>query len=152
MAGKRIKLSEFAGELRNFQEKSFGEIRRATKIGVFRSLNDLIKASPIDTGEYASSWDFLETEKSLILGNFAPHAAIIEFGARPFTQPIGPLLAWAKRVLQDPSNAPNYSGEVWALAKGVQNKISVEGMMPKHVLKNALPQIIQNIISEINRL
>ena len=152
MVRKRIKLSEFAGELKNFQEKSFLEIKHATKVGVFRSLNYLIENSPVDTGEYASSWDFLETEKSLILGNFSPHAPIIEFGARPFTPPIGPLLAWAKRVLQDASQAPNYSGEVWALAKGVQNKISQEGMMPKHVLQKALPVIIQNIIREIEAL
>jgi len=149
---KRIKLSDFAGELRNFQVKSFSEIKQATKIGIFRSLNDLIEASPIDTGEYASSWDFTETEKSIILGNFAPHAAVIEFGARPFTPPIGPLLAWAKRILQDASQAPDYSNEVWALAIGVQNKIKEQGMMPRHILLNTIPKIIQNIITEIEAL
>ena len=122
VARKRIKLSEFAGELKNFQEKSFVEIRDATKIGVFRSINDLIDASPVDTGQYASSWDFTETESSIILGNYAPQAAVIEFGARPFTPPIGPLLSWAKRVLQDASQPPEYSSQVWSLAKGTQKK------------------------------
>lgn len=152
MAKKVVKLSAFAGELRNFQEKSFEEIKRATKIGVLRSLRTLILKSPVDTGEYANSWDFTETEKSLILGNFSPHASVIEFGARPFTPPIGPLLAWAKRILQDPSQPPEYSSEVWAMARGVQNKISREGMKPKHVLQSTMPEIIDNIIQEIQSL
>lgn len=152
VARKRINLSEFAGELKNFQEKSFVEIKNATKIGVFRSINDLVEASPIDTGEYAASWDFTETETSIILGNYAPQAAVIEFGARPFTPPIGPLLSWAKRVLGDASQPPEYSSQVWALAKGTQNKIAQEGMKPRHVMRNTLPKIIQNIIEEIERL
>jgi len=152
MVKKRIKLSDFAGELKNFREKSSLEIKNATKIGVFRSLQDLVRNSPVDTGEYAASWDFTETEKSIILGNFSPHAPIIELGARPFTPPIGPLLAWAKRVLQDPSQPPEYSDEVWALARGTQNKIKKVGMMPRHVLQKAIPGIIDNILKEIEAL
>jgi hypothetical protein len=152
MAKKRIKLSQFAGELRNFREKSSEELRRATKIGVIRSVPDLVRSSPVDTGEYANSWDFTETEKTVLLGNFAPHAAIIEKGARPFTPPISPLLAWAKRVLQDPSQPPEYSPEVWSLARGTQNKIARIGMKPRHVLENQIPKIIENIRKEITKL
>lgn len=149
---KRIKLSEFAGELKNFHTKSTKEIRMATKIGILRSMNNLVEKSPVDTGEYASSWDFSEQEKSMILYNHAPHASVIEYGARPFTPPIGPLLAWAKRVLKDGSQPPNYSDEVWALAKGTQKKIQQNGMKPRHVLEKALPDIIKNIMSEIDKL
>jgi hypothetical protein len=58
-------------------------------------------------------------------------------------------LEWAKRVLQDPSQPPDYSPDVWALAKGTQKKIANVGIAPKHVLQNALPFIIENIRQEL---
>jgi len=146
---KRVKLSEFAGELENFTKKSSDQLRNDVKTGIIRSIPELVSRSPVDTGEYANSWFFTEEEKTVILGNFAPHAPIIEFGARPFTPPIGPLLAWAKRVLGDPSQPPDYSSEVWSLAKGVQNKISKNGMKPRHILELMIPTIIENIKKEI---
>lgn len=152
MVKKRINLSDFSKEIRNFQERSSEELKAAMKAGVLRSFRGLVESSPVDTGEYAASWDFSESERAVMLGNYAPHASIIEYGARPFTPPIGPLLAWAKRVLQDGSQAPNYSSEVWALAKGTQKKIAEKGMMPRHVLKKELPSIINNILKEVDRL
>lgn len=113
---------------------------------LIHAIPDLVQNSPVDTGHYASSWDIdFEKGKYASLGNHAPHAPIIEFGARPFTPPLPPLLAWAKRVLKDPSQPPNYSSEVWALAKGTQKKIAEVGMQPKHILTNEIPKIIQNI-------
>lgn len=149
---KTVKLENFAREIRDFTEASLEEQRVAVVSGIVRSIPDIVAASPVDTGQYANSWDFTETEKSVILGNYAPHAPIIEKGARPFTPPMAPLLAWAKRVLKDPSQPPNYSPEVWSLAKGVQNKIAREGMKPRNVLENMIPEIIKNILEELKRV
>ena len=149
---KVVSLQNLAKELGAVTEAHLSELKRATALGVAKSIPDLVKNSPVDTGLYAQSWDFTSTEKAVILGNYAPHAAIIEHGARPFTPPIGPLLAWAKRVLRDPSQPPNYSDRVWALAKGTQKKISLEGMRPKKVMENAIPSIIANIRQEYMRL
>ncbi len=149
---KSVILSDFAKELKDFEGKTLKEQKEATLKGIARSIPDLVKASPVDTGLYAQSWAFSETETSAILGNFAPHAAIIEHGARPFTPPIKPLLEWAKRVLKDPSQPPNYSEHVWALAKGTQKKIAAQGIKPRHILENALPQIIDNIREEFRKL
>jgi len=152
MAVKVVELKNFSKEIKNFTKATLEDQRRAVIGGVFRSHADLIAASPVDTGEYAASWDFLETEKSIILGNFAPHAPIIERGARPFSPPIGPLLAWAKRVLKDPSQPPDYSDDVWRLARGVQNKIAREGMQPRHVMEKLIPTIINNIRMELENI
>lgn len=152
MSTKTVVLSDFAKELGKFSEKHLDDLRKATTLGVVKSLPDLVEASPVDTGLYAQSWQFSELETSLILGNTAPHASIIERGARPFRPPLTPLLAWAKRVLQDPSQPPDYSSRVWALAIGTRNKIEREGIQPRHVLEKAIPMIIENIRQEMKKI
>ncbi len=155
MATKTVKLNELAEELGAYSERQFKEVREATVAGCIRSLPALVQASPVDTGQYANSWDVDGLTGSLrepvVIGNFAPHAAIIEFGARPFTPPIGPLLAWAKRVLRDPSQPPDYSPEVWALARGVQGKIKKEGMTPRHILSDMTLKIMKNVKKEYEK-
>ena len=151
MPTKTVKLENFASELKSFGKVTVEKQREAVINGVIQSAPDLVRASPVDTGEYAASWDFDVDERRAILGNFAPHAPIIERGARPFTPPLAPLLAWAKRVLGSPSQPPDYDSEVWALAIGVRKKISEKGMKPKHILENVLPTIIDNIRRELNR-
>lgn len=116
------------------------------------SMGDLVRLSPVDTGLYAQSWDLEIAELYVAVGNYAPHAPIIEFGARPFKPPLRPLLEWAKRVLKDPSQPEEgYSSEVWALAIYTQRKIEREGMAPKAVLQNAMPVIIENIRAALGR-
>ena len=151
MGTKTVKLENFAKELKEFNMATIEQQKKAVANGVMRSVPDLVAASPVDTGQYVNSWDFQETEKSAILGNYAPHAPIIEKGARPFTPPLAPLLAWAKRVLKDPSQPPNYSSEVYGLAIGVQKKIAAQGMKPKNILENMIPTIIENIKTELRR-
>lgn len=152
MTTKRIDLNDFAKELGDFTTKHIDDVRKATASGVAKSIPYLVEKSPVDTGLYAQSWDMTVEERAVILGNYAPHAPIIEHGARPFTPPIKPLLQWAKRVLNDPSQPPEYSSAVWGLAKYTQNKISEEGMAPKHILEEAIPVIIQNIKEELQKL
>lgn len=151
MATKTVKLENFAKEIEQFTKATLEEQREAVASGLLKSIPMLVEESPIDTGQYAASWDFTIDENRAILGNYAPHAPIIERGARPFTPPIQPLLAWAKRVLRDPSQPPDYSDEVWALARGTQMKIQAEGMKPRNVLEKALPKILDNIREELKR-
>jgi hypothetical protein len=146
---RTVNLEDFSKELKGFAKLSLEKKRKAVIGGIARSIPDLVAASPVDTGLYAASWGFTPTETGAILGNYAPYAGVIEYGARPFTPPIGPLLAWAKRVLRDPSEPPHYSSEVWALAKGVQKKISEQGMQPKHIMEGMIPTIINNIREEL---
>lgn len=146
-----VKLNEFADILRDMPSKTFEEVKTGVISGVARSIPDLVAASPVDQGFYAASWNFSVEEHAVILGNTSPHASIIEDGARPFTPPIGPLLAWAKRVLQDSSQPPNYSEAVRGLAFGVQKKIAANGMKPKKILENMIPKIIENIKAELDK-
>ncbi len=149
---KSVSLDNLAKELGAYSESQIKNLKQATLLGIAKSIPDLVEKSPVDTGLYAQSWDFTETEFGAVVGNYAPHAAIIEHGARPFTPPLGPLLAWAKRVLKDASQPPDYSKEVWGLAIGTQKKIASQGMAPKHILENTIPKIIENIKEEYMRL
>lgn len=96
---KKVNLADFSKELKAFAGATIEDQRTAVSNGIVRAFPELVANSPVDTGEYAASWDMTQTETSVILGNYAPHAPIIEYGARPFKPPLGPLLAWAKRVL-----------------------------------------------------
>lgn len=149
MGTKTVRLENFATELKEWSKASLDKQKKAVQGGVMRSIPDLVEASPVDTGLYAQSWDFTIDEKGAILGNYAPHAPIIEIGARPFTPPIKPLLEWAKRVLNDPSQPPNYSPQVQSLARGTQKKIKEKGIMPRNILENMLPKIVENIKQEL---
>lgn len=146
---RTVDLKAFSQELGVYSKNRIEELKAATVRGVLRSIPDLIKASPIDTGLYAQSWDVQVTELSVILGNYAPYAGIIEHGTRPYTPPLGPLLAWAKRVTGDPSQPPSYSPRVRALAVYTQKKIAEHGMKPRHILENAIPGILENIKQEM---
>lgn len=149
---KVVSLDQFAKELGVYSESHLKELKAATVSGIAKSVPMVVERSPVDTGLYAQSWSFTETEFGAILGNTAPHSTIIEYGARPFTPPLGPLLAWAKRVLKDPSQPPEYSDNVWALAVGTQKKIEREGMRPKMIMSDAIPEIIENIKKEYMKL
>lgn len=152
MGRQVVKLNDFSKVLEEFNTLTLKEQQAAVTSGLAQSVPMLVEESPVDTGLYASSWDFTVDEKKAVIGNYAPHAAIIESGARPFTPPIGPLLAWAKRVLKSASQPPDYDSEVWALAKGTQNKIAQEGMKPRNVLENLLPKILDNVKQELERV
>lgn len=142
---KVISLDKFSEELGKYSKKSI-KVYKETVIDILaKNMRYLAEQSPVDTGLYAQSWNLEVTEKEAILGNYAPHAAVIEFGARPFTPPIGPLLEWARRVLQQ----PEVNDHCWALAKYTQKKISEEGMAPRNILGNAIDKIVGEIIEEL---
>ena len=138
---KVVSLDKFAEEMKAYQKKSIEKYKKSLIDALLKSLPRLVKASPVDTGLFAQSWDLILEEKSAILGNYAPHAPVIEFGARPFTPPIGPLLNWARRVLKQ----PEVNDACWALARYTQQKISEEGMKPHFILTNALDSIMEDI-------
>lgn len=152
MTVRRVELGKFADELEEFAEMRIEDIRKGVVSGLAKSIPDLVRASPVDTGLYAQSWQFTHDEQSAVIGNTAPHAPIIEFGARPFTPPIHPLLEWAKRVLGDSSQPPDYSERVRALAYATQRKIQQHGMKPRHILTNMIPEIIENVKQELRAI
>ena len=152
MSARVVKVEEFPKVFKRYNKKLLGIYKVAAERGIINSIPHLVQESPVDTGEYSKSWDYEKTKDAIKVGNFAPHAAIIEFGARPFKPPIKPLLAWAKRVLKDDSQPPEYSPEVWQLALGTQRKIQEKGMEPKHIMSKNLDYIKDQMREELKQL
>jgi len=143
---KIVSLDKFADEIRDLAKKQRESFKNAVIEALYEQLPKLVSVSPVDTGLYSQSWQ-VEVEKDMaMIGNYAPHAPIIEFGARPFMPPLGPLLYWAKRILQK----TELDSEVYALAVGTQQKIAREGMKPKFILTNAIEEIMVNIRKKMN--
>jgi len=149
MAVREVSMADIGKELGININKRVEEYKQAVIRACIEALPMLVQKSPVDTGQYAASWDIFVGELHVAIGNYAPHAPIIEYGARPFTPPLRPLLEWAKRVLKDPSQPPDFSPAVWALAKATQRAISQRGMPPKNILGNAIPDIIELIKKEL---
>ena len=141
----KVKVQDFPKVFKKYSEDLGEEMKNIVAEEVVAAIPRLVEKSPVDTGQYAASWMFTPSEHKIILGNHAPHSESIEFGARPHKPPIKPLLAWAKRVLKDPSQPPEYSRQVWGLALGVQKKIEERGQDPKHILTKEIPIIIDGI-------
>ena len=69
MTTKTIQLDDFEKELGNIAKDRLDDYKNAVISGVVGSIPMLVEQSPVDTGLYASSWDFEVSEKSVILGN-----------------------------------------------------------------------------------
>lgn len=167
---KVVDLKNFSKELGNFSKLSLAKKREAVADGVAKSIPLLVKASPVDTGLFAASWDMKVADKSVTVGNYAPYAGVVEYGARPFKPPIAPLLAWAHRVLRGQKNPETghlykrgqpltnaevkktgnspldgYSSDEWRLAVGTQKKIEAQGIRPHHIMEKMIPTILRLI-------
>lgn len=138
---KIVSLDKFADELKKYSEQSIKDFKVAVIDTLYEYLPQIVAKSPVDTGLYAQSWRVEVTDKSAYIGNFAPYAPIIEFGTRPFTPPLGPLLEWARRVLKKST----IDSECYALAIGVQKKFQEKGMEPRHILTDSIAEIVDNV-------
>lgn len=74
--------------------------RAVQSIGEVPTFNSDVKFIPVDFGEMRRSYTVENVPDGAILENQAAHAAIQEFGTRPFTPPMAPLEEWAKRKIR----------------------------------------------------
>lgn len=75
-----------------------------------------------------------------IVGVWAPYAAALEYGTRPFTPPMGPLVEWASDKF--PRLTPN---EVVNVAFAIRRKIQRQGIRPKFYFRKAIKRSLPDI-------
>ena len=139
---------------------------------VAKAIRDTKPFKPVDTGQYAASTRTEISPTGGMVYNNAPHAAIIEYGARPHWAPLEPLFAWAYRKfrvsLRDAHRsirmAPRRNGEkltdagtyraheALRIAKLIQFKIAHHGVAPRHVFARATDDMKLSMARALKRL
>ena len=124
--------------------KAEGERGRAIKRGVVdaarRGAAALTKKTPRYLGQMANSWGTEETREGALTRNTAPHAGIVEAGARPHSvSPDGmaALTEWATRQLGlDPKAA---KAVAWAIAQRLRTNGQVGHFIARDYAKDDAP-------------
>jgi hypothetical protein len=138
MARKKVSLEKFAAIVEALPEKlSQKTINAARKsaarlvVMVEHSIRTNLPYPLVDRGPLVQSVTLIPTPRGAIVRVDAPHAAPLEYGARPFTPPLQPLLEWATRKGFDDPKAV-----AWAVLMTFRKK----GMKPKRFFFRALQQ------------
>lgn len=137
------------GELTpNMEEAVIKGLRSASQRGVavvVQSINTptSMTHAAVDTGMLARSVEATDLPRGGQISVDAPHAAVMEFGARPFYPPIVPLFDWAKRKFGVDDD------EAKAIAYAVREHIAIWGIEPRHYLKRSMRRIRKMVPIEV---
>lgn len=105
-----------------------------------RALAILKANTPVASGELKNSW---KVTNRLEVENSAPHAGVIEFGARPHSvsaDGIANIKAWALSVFPNADN-DTINNIVW----GVVHKLKEEGQAPTYFVRDSLDEIKRSL-------
>lgn len=131
---------------------------RGSHRGAERARALMVVKTPTDTGQLRASWVVKRGKKPAkgqrkielaVLINDAPHAGIVERGARPHgvnRAGVEALLRWVKRHFPTHSDEEQV-GIVW----GIVRKLRTKGQKPTHFVKDNKPQAERLLASEIER-
>lgn len=153
----KLKPEELAPDLRRRFEKTPRLVARAMKAGANRSKRLLVRRTPTDKGQMRNSWrvigdarttGVLTADQLPQLINDAPHAGIIEKGARPHKVNAAgreALVAWAMRQLGVSEE------EAQAVMMAVVMKLRKHGQKGRFIVQNSMNEIRRDMAEEIVR-
>jgi hypothetical protein len=180
---------KLAGQLKRRNQATLRAVAVGALRGAHRGRAIIVRETPVDQSQLKQSWKVepgnaalrrgerasmsrLITQILAELRNMAPHAGIVELGARP--HPVSPegiiaLADWAKRVL-DLSFTDNVSGPVQIktggrrqmrkdareaaaleIAQRIAWKIRKYGQEPTYFVKGSLPLLLQAVEIEVEK-
>ncbi len=112
-------------------------------VGVVVQEIDTAKPHPaVNTGGMRQSARAEVTSDGAAVVVDAPHAAVMNDGARPFRPPLGPLIIWAKRKFGVDER------EARRIARNVQRKIEAMGIEPRFFFDKAMKRINDVVVPE----
>jgi hypothetical protein len=155
---RNITLTDFERRVTRFVPEIRRAYVRALQSAALR-LNGIVvqeidTATPhpaVSSGELRGSVDTELVEDGGIVSVSAPHAPMMEYGTRPFTPPLDPLVRWVvrKKLAGSPAEARQ-------IARAIQRKIARDGIAPRGYMAKAfarLPPILRaEIITELSRM
>lgn len=119
-------------------------VKRALRRAADRGVDVLRSATPVDQGEMIRAWRVIpRADGSLLIKNDAPHAGIIERGARPHPVSEEGRLAirdWAERHGFDDPEAASW---------GIVNKIKKEGSRAHWILRDSKQVLVEILHGEL---
>lgn len=141
----KVTPEEFAKDLRARLEKLSKQGYQAAKREASANARRLLaRRTPVDTGQLKNSWHVNKEG----VRNDAPHAGVIEKGARPHKvnrQGIESLTAWAMRQLGvGPEQAK-------AVAWGIAKRLEARGQEGTYFVENSIPDIARALKKAVER-
>lgn len=85
-------LSQLTSLMKRHARQRMSKVKRATRKAASKGRGTLKRNIPVAHGELRES---VHSEEALVIVD-APHAAAVNFGSRPHTPPLEPLVAWVK--------------------------------------------------------
>jgi hypothetical protein len=143
-----IPLKDLAPLMRKLGKAAPEALKKGLLSGALRSVVEMQKrttdALVFDRGGYRRSWKATPTASGALLFNDAPYSPIIEEGRRPGARPppSAVIERWAKRKLALSDS------EAKAAAFPIARAIGKRGIAGKHLLRDALPALIQLVTIE----
>lgn len=142
----RVTPDEFARDIRRRFRKLPKTVETAMKIAAHRGRTLLVQRTPVDTGQMKNAWRVDPFDLEII--NDAPHAGIIEGGARRHKVNRAGRLAierWAMRKLGVDEETAK------AISWGVAKKLEREGQEGKFITRDSMPELQKMVIKEVER-
>lgn len=127
------RVAELNGDLNTSATRAFQNAASRLEGEVVVQISTASPYPAVDTGHMRQSVTKTNLPNGAEVTVDAPYSASIEFGTRPFTPPLRPLIEWASRKFGSESAYP--------IAKSVQKTISEKGIQPRHFYKKAWDKI-----------
>jgi len=145
-----VTIDQFAHDIGKLPEKLETAIIRGLRSAAARGVTEVVQAMhattphpPNDTGELMRSVEHSALPRGGRVAVDAPHAAVMENGARPFRPPLAPLVHWAKRKFGVNDK------EAKRIARAVQRKIATTGIAPRGYFRRAMRNIRKLVPIEV---
>ncbi len=146
-----LTLGQFAAQVKGLPDAMEAAIIRGLRSAAMRGVTDVVEAintakpyPVVDRGELAGSVGSSTLPKGGRISVDAPHAAVMETGARPFWPPLQPLIDWALRkgLAEDEDEAED-------IARAIQKKFAFVGIEPRHYFRRAMVRIRKGVPIEV---
>jgi hypothetical protein len=113
------------------------------KVEVVREIN---RQGLVDIGDLRNSVNLTHHTDGATVSVDSPHAAPLEYGARPFYPPLAPLAAWALR-----KGLASDEKQAMGIARGIAGKFATQGFPPRAFFRTAVQTAMPAVRAEINR-
>ena len=147
MANVSIKMGGLSARIKADVKARGDSIKKAEKAAALRGRNHLVSITPVDMGVMRAAWQVRDGGDGVEIENDAPHAGIIERGARPHkvSQAGREALAdWARRKGIPEEEIPSM---VWGICK----KLEAEGQRGLFLVKDSLHLFSGWLRAEVER-